>query len=508
MSRAVHPELGRDTRLGTVARPAAARQDPRSRRAGARDRALRRRRRRRGRQGAALDRRADRRPRRRRRRRPPAAHRRRARGPLPARDHAARGRLRQGRGRADGGPGRLAEPDEGLARPLEHLRAHAARDRRAGDRRAGRGIGRAAWPRATSPASRGSSARVRGAARRHADAPGADPLPRPPAVRRRRSPARRGKRGRSLRTRLDLATQTAAETGAGRASRRARWSSSSPRPATCWRPPTARRTTSTARSRAAIRPGSTFKVVSTAALLRDGLDHGDRRRLPADDRGRGQVVSQLRGRRGRARCRSARTSRRAATPPSSRSPTVCSATTCRRWRCAFGLGEKLETGVPVADADVPAARDDVGQAAMMIGQDRILASPLAMAGVAATVAEGRWRAPARPRRRAEALRRAAARRDAGARLRTLMRSVVTSGTGHGARRSPGRGPRQERHGGVRRAAIRRRRTRGSSPRAEISPWPCWSRTASRAAASPHPWRGGSSRRCETSARVRGSPPHW
>jgi cell division protein FtsI/penicillin-binding protein 2 len=29
----------------------------------------------------------------------------------------------------------------------------------------------------------------------------------------------------------------------------------------------------------------------------------------------------------------------------------------------------------------------------MIGQQRILASPLAMAGVAATVADGRWRSP-------------------------------------------------------------------------------------------------------------------
>ena len=29
----------------------------------------------------------------------------------------------------------------------------------------------------------------------------------------------------------------------------------------------------------------------------------------------------------------------------------------------------------------------------MIGQDQILATPLAMAGVAGTVADGRWRAP-------------------------------------------------------------------------------------------------------------------
>ena len=102
----------------------------------------------------------------------------------------------------------------------------------------------------------------------------------------------------------------------------------------------------------------------------------------------------------------------------------------------FGLGEKLETGVPVADADVPAARDDVGQAAMMIGQDRILASPLAMAGVAATVAEGRWRAP---RVLADAPKRSGERLPEGmlATLRTLMRSVITSGTGTALADLPG-----------------------------------------------------------------------
>ena len=42
---------------------------------------------------------------------------------------------------------------------------------------------------------------------------------------------------------------------------------------------------------------------------------------------------------------------------------------------------------------MPPGRDLVARAAAMIGQDRILASPLAMAGVAATVADGRWRAP-------------------------------------------------------------------------------------------------------------------
>ena len=42
----------------------------------------------------------------------------------------------------------------------------------------------------------------------------------------------------------------------------------------------------------------------------------------------------------------------------------------------------------MAVSDDPAAR-----AAAAIGQDGLLASPLSLAGVAATVAEGRWRAP-------------------------------------------------------------------------------------------------------------------
>ena len=64
----------------------------------------------------------------------------------------------------------------------------------------------------------------------------------------------------------------------------------------------------------------------------------------------------------------------------------------------------------------------------MIGQARILASPLAMAGVAGTVAAGRWQQPRLL---------ASDPTDAGAEppgevvkeLRSLMRGVVTSGTG-------------------------------------------------------------------------------
>jgi cell division protein FtsI/penicillin-binding protein 2 len=78
----------------------------------------------------------------------------------------------------------------------------------------------------------------------------------------------------------------------------------------------------------------------------------------------------------------------------------------------------------------------VSLAAMMIGQDRILTSPLSMAGVAATVADGRWRAP---RIVASDPKQAGARVDEDeiATLRTLMRSVVTQGTGTALAAVPG-----------------------------------------------------------------------
>lgn len=94
----------------------------------------------------------------------------------------------------------------------------------------------------------------------------------------------------------------------------------------------------------------------------------------------------------------------------------------------FGIGARFELPLPAYGGQVPEPRDLVATAAAMIGQDRILASPLGMAGVIATVADGSWRPP----RLVED--------DPSAdgtpldppivdQLRELTRQVVTSGTG-------------------------------------------------------------------------------
>lgn len=94
----------------------------------------------------------------------------------------------------------------------------------------------------------------------------------------------------------------------------------------------------------------------------------------------------------------------------------------------FGLGERLDLPVPAYGGQVPEPSDNAATAAAMIGQDRILASPLGMAGVIATVADGSWRAPRLladdPTSDGTPL--------PGAivdQLRALTRQVVTSGTG-------------------------------------------------------------------------------
>jgi cell division protein FtsI/penicillin-binding protein 2 len=102
----------------------------------------------------------------------------------------------------------------------------------------------------------------------------------------------------------------------------------------------------------------------------------------------------------------------------------------------YGIGRPVKLPLRTGATQAPPGADAVARAATMIGQDKILATPLAMAGVAGTVANGRWRAPrlvsSDPRRAGPALP-----ANEQAQLRTLMRSVVTSGTGTALAGVPG-----------------------------------------------------------------------
>jgi cell division protein FtsI/penicillin-binding protein 2 len=247
---------------------------------------------------------------------------------------------------------------------------------------------------------------------------------------------RRGRAGRPLRTTLDAGVQRAAESALG--GRAGEAALVAVQPSTGDVLAVANRPVDSAYDRALegrYPPGSTFKVVTTAALLRDGLSPDEVVDCPQTIAVGGRSFKNFEGNaQGPVPFAQdfAQSCNTAFVSLTERLPADALGQAARD----FGLGESLRLGMPAAEAEVPPGRDLVARAAAMIGQDRILASPLAMAGVPATVAAGRWHAP---RLLAGDPRRAGARLDATERdtLRELMRSVVTEGTGTALASVPG-----------------------------------------------------------------------
>lgn len=247
---------------------------------------------------------------------------------------------------------------------------------------------------------------------------------------------RDGQRSSRVRTTIDTRVQRAAEAALG--GRQAPAVLVAVQPSTGDVLAVANRPSSSAFNRALeglYPPGSTFKVVSTAALLRDGLRTGDIVDCPRGITVGGRPFRNFEGGAAGAvpftqdfaqSCNTAFAGLSARLAPDA----------LRRAARDYGLGERIDLPVPASRARVPVVRDPAERAASAIGQGRVLASPLAMAGVAAAVADGRWRAPrlladAKPR---------AGRRLRGSEvrdLRALMRRVVTSGTGVALRDVPG-----------------------------------------------------------------------
>jgi cell division protein FtsI/penicillin-binding protein 2 len=175
-------------------------------------------------------------------------------------------------------------------------------------------------------------------------------------------------------------------------------------------------------------PGSTFKVVSTDALLQAGAVTPDTTvGCPNTVNVGGRAYKNFEGEGGTTEPFStafAESCNTAFVPLAKKlAPAALTQAGTR-----FGLGAKLDLPVAAYGGQVPQPTDLVARASAMIGQDRILASPLAMAGVAATVANGRWHSPRLvpddPRKPGDPL-------PSGVvdQLRSLTREVVTSGTG-------------------------------------------------------------------------------
>ena len=180
-------------------------------------------------------------------------------------------------------------------------------------------------------------------------------------------------------------------------------------------------------------PGSTFKVVSSLALLRSGLAPGDRVSCPAttvvdgrsfknyDDYPAGSVGQITLAQAVAQSCNTAFVGNAGRLEPGE--VTVAAQ--------ALGLGTDHDLGFPVYFGQVPPPETETGAAADLIGQGTVLASPFAMATVAASVQAGRAVLPTLlPEHQVEQLPPEVplTKREAVA-LRGLLRGVVTTGSG-------------------------------------------------------------------------------
>jgi len=186
-------------------------------------------------------------------------------------------------------------------------------------------------------------------------------------------------------------------------------------------------------------PGSTFKAVSTLALLANGLDTREVVGCPPTATIDGRAFRNFEGNAlgevsfSTAFAQSCNT---AFVGLSDRLEPQTLPTTGQ----SFGLGVPWQAGVDVFPGDVPAPATEVELAAATIGQGRLLASPAAMAQVAATIARGSW-APPRllldPAQEAAPAEPPQADASQLAAVRDLMRQVVVDGTARALADVPG-----------------------------------------------------------------------
>ncbi|MEE4419304.1 penicillin-binding transpeptidase domain-containing protein [Streptomyces bugieae] len=94
----------------------------------------------------------------------------------------------------------------------------------------------------------------------------------------------------------------------------------------------------------------------------------------------------------------------------------------------FGVGQKWHVGIASYDGSVPAPRDETEKAASMIGQGRVQANPLIMASVIATAVSGTFHQPSITHRNQDSTTTTPLPRKVVTQLRAMLRTTVTDGT--------------------------------------------------------------------------------
>ncbi|MEV6264121.1 penicillin-binding transpeptidase domain-containing protein [Streptomyces sp. NPDC051784] len=186
-------------------------------------------------------------------------------------------------------------------------------------------------------------------------------------------------------------------------------------------------------------PGSTFKVVTAAAMLKAGMKPSDVVRCPKFAHVDGQRFE----------------NQNQFTLPAGSTFKDSFAKSCNTMFVenrakvggsalhqaaeAFGIGGVWDVGDSTYDGSVPVTTSDNDLAASTIGQARVQASPLVMASIAATVKEGTFKQPVLVPDAVKKKHEATARLDASvtANLRDMMRATVTYGAGSALTGIPG-----------------------------------------------------------------------
>lgn len=180
-------------------------------------------------------------------------------------------------------------------------------------------------------------------------------------------------------------------------------------------------------------PGSTFKVITSAALLAGGLTANSPTTCPKTITVQGRTFKNFEGESALdiSFLRAFAVSCNTAFIGLAQNLTAAQLSGAA---AEFGIGTPPQLGLPAFGGQIPAPVDDVEKVASAIGQGRVLASPLQMAGVAAAVASGAFHAPrlvaGSPDDTAKPVPLAQPVVDG---LRVMMAAVVAGGTGSAAK---------------------------------------------------------------------------